>query len=94
MMQNLLLEEGDVVSLASAALPKGTYVKLQPHSTDFLDISNPRAVLETTLRSFSCLTGGWGGGVGGKLVGGCGGGGCDGGGFGSHPLGCLASRFE
>lgn len=29
----------------------------QPHSTDFLDISNPRAVLETTLRNFSCLTG-------------------------------------
>ena len=23
---------------------------------DFLDISNPKAVLETTLRSYSCLT--------------------------------------
>lgn len=23
---------------------------------DFLDISNPKAVLETTLRNFSCLT--------------------------------------
>ena len=57
MMQNLLLEEGDVVSLRNATLPKGTYVKLQPHSTDFIDISNPRAVLETTLRNFSCLSG-------------------------------------
>ena len=37
-------------------MPKGTYVKLQPHTTDFLDISNPKAVLETTLRNFSCLT--------------------------------------
>lgn len=56
MMENLLLQEGDVVALRSATLPKGTFVKLQPHSTDFLDISNPRAVLETTLRNFSCLT--------------------------------------
>lgn len=56
MMQNLLLQEGDVVTLRSISLPKGTFVKLQPHSKDFLDISNPRAVLETTLRNFSCLT--------------------------------------
>ncbi|CAA6655001.1 unnamed protein product [Spirodela intermedia] len=56
MMQNLLLEEGDVVRIKSATLPKGTYVKLQPHTTDFLDISNPKAILETSLRSFSCLT--------------------------------------
>ncbi|KAL4431959.1 hypothetical protein ABPG77_000226 [Micractinium sp. CCAP 211/92] len=56
MMTNLLLQEGDVVTLRSATLPKGTFVKLQPHSSDFLDITNPRAVLETTLRSFSCLT--------------------------------------
>ncbi|KAK4437708.1 Ubiquitin fusion degradation protein 1 [Sesamum alatum] len=34
----------------------GTYVKLQPHTKDFLDISNPKAILETTLRNFSCLT--------------------------------------
>lgn len=33
MMQNLLLQEGDVVALRSATLPKGTFVKLQPHST-------------------------------------------------------------
>lgn len=55
-MQNLALEEGEIVSLKSASLPKGTYVKLQPHTKDFLDISNPKAVLETTLRNFSCLT--------------------------------------
>ena len=57
MMQNLLLQEGDIVTLRNATLPKGTYVKLQPHTTDFTNISNPRAVLETTLRNFSCLTG-------------------------------------
>ncbi|XP_038972973.1 ubiquitin fusion degradation protein 1 homolog [Phoenix dactylifera] len=56
MMQNLLLQEGDTVHVKNATLPKGTYVKLQPHTKDFLDISNPKAILETTLRSFSCLT--------------------------------------
>ena len=56
MMQNLALEEGEIANLRSASLPKGTYVKLQPHTTDFIDITNPKAVLETTLRNFSCLT--------------------------------------
>ncbi|XP_078163382.1 uncharacterized protein LOC144558406 isoform X2 [Carex rostrata] len=56
MMQNMLLKEGDVVRVKNATLPKGTYVKLQPHTMDFLDISNPKAILETTLRNFSCLT--------------------------------------
>ncbi|XP_024387524.1 uncharacterized protein [Physcomitrium patens] len=56
MMQNMLLQEGDIVRVKSATLPKGTFVKLQPHTKDFLDISNPKAVLETTLRNFSCLT--------------------------------------
>eukprot|EP00899_Mesostigma_viride_P027218 jgi/Mesvir1/7681/Mv11651-RA.1 len=56
MMENLLLQEGDIVTFKSATLPKGTYVKLQPHTKDFLDISNPKAVLEMALRSFGCLT--------------------------------------
>nr|AQY56775.1 ubiquitin fusion degradation 1 [Sarocalamus faberi] len=56
MMQNMLLQEGDTVHVKNATLPKGTYVKLQPHTTDFLDISNPKAILEKTLRNFSCLT--------------------------------------
>ena len=37
-------------------LSKGNYVKLRPQTKDFLDISNPKAVLETTLRSYTCLT--------------------------------------
>ena len=35
MMQNLLLEEGDVVKFTYASPPKGTYVKLQPQTKDF-----------------------------------------------------------
>lgn len=45
MMQNMLLQEGDTVRVKNATLPKGTYVKLQPHTKDFLDISNPKAML-------------------------------------------------
>jgi ubiquitin fusion degradation protein 1 len=56
MMANLLLTEGQPVTFANVSLPKGSYVKLQPVTSDFLDISNPKAVLERTLRSYSCLT--------------------------------------
>ncbi|KAB5561385.1 hypothetical protein DKX38_006342 [Salix brachista] len=56
MMENLLLQEGDIVRVKNVTLPKGKYVKLQPHTKDFLDISNPKAILETTLRNYSCLT--------------------------------------
>ncbi|MED6179704.1 hypothetical protein PIB30_003028 [Stylosanthes scabra] len=56
MMQNLLLQEGDSVSVKNVSLPKGTYVKLQPHTKDLLDISNPKAMLERRLRNYSCLS--------------------------------------
>ncbi|XP_040993019.1 ubiquitin fusion degradation protein 1 homolog isoform X1 [Juglans microcarpa x Juglans regia] len=56
MMENMLLQEGQIVQVKNASLAKGTYVKLQPHTKDFLDISNPKAILETSLRSYSCLT--------------------------------------
>lgn len=55
-MGNLLLTEGQPVTFTNVSLPKGSYVKLQPVTSDFLDISNPKAVLERTLRSYSCLT--------------------------------------
>uniref|UniRef100_A0A1J3FZY6 Ubiquitin fusion degradation protein 1-like protein n=1 Tax=Noccaea caerulescens TaxID=107243 RepID=A0A1J3FZY6_NOCCA len=56
MMQNMSLQEGDILQIKNISLVKGTYIKLQPHTQDFLDISNPKAILETTLRSYSCLT--------------------------------------
>ena len=56
MMQNLRLVEGDVLRVKNARLPKGTFVKLQPQTSDFLNISNPKAVLETCLRNYTCLT--------------------------------------
>ena len=44
MMRNLLLEEDDIVQLENVPLPVATYAKFQPQSTDFLDITNPKAV--------------------------------------------------
>lgn len=56
MMQNLLIQEGDVVSVNNVSLPKATMIKLKPQHVDFLEISNPKAVLEFALRNFSCVT--------------------------------------
>lgn len=55
-MQNLLVSEGSMITISNVNLPKGTFVKFQPQTSDFLKISNPKAVLEATLRSFTCLT--------------------------------------
>ncbi|XP_017785704.1 PREDICTED: ubiquitin fusion degradation protein 1 homolog [Nicrophorus vespilloides] len=56
MMNNLVLEEGDMLQVESVSLPVGTFSKFQPLSPDFLDITNPKAVLENCLRTFACLT--------------------------------------
>jgi ubiquitin fusion degradation protein 1 len=56
LMQTLLLEPGDLLQTKSTDLPPGSFIKLQPQNTNFLDISDPKAVLETAFRNFSCLT--------------------------------------
>ncbi|EER19967.1 conserved hypothetical protein [Perkinsus marinus ATCC 50983] len=58
MMQNLVLQEGDIVRVKNVSLPKGRSVKLQPVTKDFLEIHNPRAILENSLRNFAALTAG------------------------------------
>lgn len=56
MMANLAIGEGDTVTITNLTLPRGTYAKLQPQSVDFYEISDHRAVLENSLRTFSSLT--------------------------------------
>ncbi|KAG8622999.1 hypothetical protein KVT40_007975 [Elsinoe batatas] len=56
LMTVLELEPGDLLQVKSTDLLPGSYIKLQPQSTSFLDISDPKAVLETAFRNFSCLT--------------------------------------
>lgn len=56
MMSNLSISSGMLIHVTSATCPVASFSKFQPQSTAFLDISNPKAVLENTLRRFSCLT--------------------------------------
>lgn len=56
MMHNLFLEEGGRLQIESVSLPVATFSKFQPQTTEFLDITNPKAVLENALRNFACLT--------------------------------------
>mmetsp|Transcript_37563 Transcript_37563/g.94215 ORF Transcript_37563/g.94215 Transcript_37563/m.94215 type:complete len:203 (-) Transcript_37563:1275-1883(-) len=56
MMQNLAICEGEKINFRYKHLEKGTFVKIQPQTYDFLDISNTKAVLEAKLRNFTCLT--------------------------------------
>ncbi|KAG7092549.1 hypothetical protein E1B28_008898 [Marasmius oreades] len=56
MMKTLRLVDGDPVRITGTELPKGKLVKLQAQSVHFLEISDPKAVLEQALRNFSALT--------------------------------------
>ncbi|GMK59362.1 hypothetical protein CspeluHIS016_0703770 [Cutaneotrichosporon spelunceum] len=56
MMQTLQLNEGDPIRLTGTELPKGKFVKIQAQSVDFLQVSDPKAVLESALRAYSALT--------------------------------------
>ena len=55
-MQNLALDQGGLLTVESANLQVATYAKFQPHSVDFIDLTNPKAVLESKLRNFACLS--------------------------------------
>ncbi|ORY09904.1 ubiquitin fusion degradation protein-like protein 1 [Clohesyomyces aquaticus] len=56
LMQTLQLEPGDLLQVKSTNIPLGTFIKLQPQDPSFLEISDPKAVLENAFRNFSCLT--------------------------------------
>jgi ubiquitin fusion degradation protein 1 len=54
-MKNLYLKEGDSIYIRNVALQQATFIKFKPE-LKFLELSDPRAVLEYTLRTFSCVT--------------------------------------
>ncbi|KAK6955318.1 hypothetical protein Daesc_002951 [Daldinia eschscholtzii] len=56
MMQTLQLDVGDMIQIKSTSLELAKMVKLQPQSTNFLEISDPKAVLEKAFRNFATLT--------------------------------------
>lgn len=44
MMNNLLLSEGDSVSIDNIQLPKGTQITIRPADSKFIKLSNPKAM--------------------------------------------------
>ncbi|KAJ3129109.1 Ubiquitin recognition factor in ER-associated degradation protein 1, partial [Irineochytrium annulatum] len=56
MMSTLLLQEGALIRCKNVNLPLGQFVKLQPQGVEFLDISDPKAVLEKAMGNFATLT--------------------------------------
>jgi ubiquitin fusion degradation protein 1 len=56
MMQTLRLDVGDMIQVKTTSLELAKMVKLQPQSVNFLEISDPRAVLERAFRNFAALT--------------------------------------
>jgi ubiquitin fusion degradation protein 1 len=56
MMENMQLQENDRLIVKNVSLERGTYMKLQPHTTDFIHVSDIKDFLEDILRNFSCLT--------------------------------------
>lgn len=56
MLETLGVQPGSLLKIGSVDLPQGKFVKIEPQSVDFLDISDPKAVLEHVLRKFSTLT--------------------------------------
>ena len=57
-MENLAIEENEFLRLERTSLPVASYCKFQPLTVDFMDIQNPKVVLERALRGFACLTAG------------------------------------
>lgn len=56
MMKRLNLAEGDGIRLYGTRLPKGKFVKLQPQSVTFLELSDPKAVLEQAMRAYTVIS--------------------------------------
>ena len=55
-MQTTGLDVGDMIQIRTTSLELARLVKLQPQSVNFLDISDPKAVLEKAFRNFATLT--------------------------------------
>ena len=55
MMRMLGLNEEELISIKNVTLPLGRFVKVQPQSLEFLDVSNPRAVYVPVFLVWSVL---------------------------------------
>lgn len=56
MFERLCLAEGQKVNIRSTPLSAGTFIKIQPHKTEFINNPNPKTILEYNLRNYFCVT--------------------------------------
>ena len=56
MFDRLCLEEGQKVNIRAIPLKSGTFIKLQPHKTEFINNKDPKTILEYNLRNYFCVT--------------------------------------
>ena len=56
MFERLCLMEGQQVNIRNIELKPGTFIKLQPHLTEFINNPNPKTILEFNLRNYFCVT--------------------------------------
>lgn len=56
MYEQLVMDSIEEVEIKFTVIPVGNFVKLLPHSTDFLEIENPKIELEHCLRNYQVLT--------------------------------------
>ena len=56
MFERLCLMEGQIVNLRNITLNPGSFIKLQPHKTEFINNPNPKTILEYNLRNYFCVT--------------------------------------
>lgn len=56
MYQQLSMEDADEVTLRYKTFPLGRFIKLVPHSVDFLEVENPKLELEQCLRNYQTLS--------------------------------------
>eukprot|EP00349_Pseudokeronopsis_sp_Brazil_P010605 CAMPEP_0202977560 /NCGR_PEP_ID=MMETSP1396-20130829/84315_1 /ASSEMBLY_ACC=CAM_ASM_000872 /TAXON_ID= /ORGANISM="Pseudokeronopsis sp., Strain Brazil" /LENGTH=189 /DNA_ID=CAMNT_0049716317 /DNA_START=538 /DNA_END=1104 /DNA_ORIENTATION=+ len=55
MMNQLFLEDGSEIILRNTDLKKGRLIVLQPHETAFINLANPKAILEQELTNYALL---------------------------------------
>ena len=56
MFERLCLMEGQSINVRNVELKPGTFIKLQPHLTEFINNPNPKTILEYNLRNYFCVT--------------------------------------
>ena len=56
MFNKLNLIEGNKVNIRNITLKSGTFIKLRPHKTEFINNPQPKTVLEYNLKNYFCVT--------------------------------------